>query len=258
MEHVLDLDIVSLVNQYFAFYNILLKLCNILRSISLSSEEKNGAIFLLTCYYIPNVKSCSNYRAVVISEGQPPEVLTQLNSVIRRIDLTCKLGAPVVTGFIITFVSLKASALTLSLWNILSVFLQYWLLMSVYNGIPSLGERNQKRAALRLSPVPEESPSTSQEQTSLLPLDANYSESSNSSWTRKIIERFSKSPYIIAWRVYLQQDVVLPGVSLALLYFTILRLTSYGIDSLEIVAHIVYYIGFGNNLKMERLPDFPP
>ncbi|KAE9447575.1 hypothetical protein C3L33_20534, partial [Rhododendron williamsianum] len=196
--------------------------------------------------------------AVVISEGQPPEVLTQLNSVIRRIDLTCKLGAPVVTGFIISFVSLEASALTLSLWNILSVFLQYWLLMSVYNGIPSLGERNQKRAALRLSPVPEESPSTSQEQTSLLPLDANYSESSNSSWTRKIIERFSKSPYIVAWRVYLRQDVVLPGVALALLYFTVLRLTSYGIDSLEIVAHIVYNIGFGNNLKMERLPDFHP
>ncbi|KAI8557164.1 hypothetical protein RHMOL_Rhmol05G0315000 [Rhododendron molle] len=187
--------------------------------------------------------------AVVISEGQPPEVLTQLNSVIRRIDLICKLGAPVVTGIIISFVSLKASALTLSIWNILSVFLQYWLLMSVYNGIPSLGERNQKRAALRLSPVPEESPSTSQEQTSLLPLDANYSESSNSSWTRKIIERFSKSPYIVAWRVYLQQDVVLPGVALALLYFSVLSFGTLMTAMLEWEGIPAYVIGIARGVS---------
>lgn len=179
---------------------------------------------------------------MVISEGQPPEVLTQLNSVIRRIDLICKLGAPVVTGFIISFVSLMASALVMSIWNVLAVFLQYWLLTSVYNGIPSLSERNQKRAAIRLSPVPEDSPSTSQEQMSLLPVDGNSSELSNSSWTRKIINFFFKSPYIVAWRVYFQQDVVLPGLALALLYFTVLRLTSQNIEFFEIVCTLHIFV----------------
>ncbi|KAI3920980.1 hypothetical protein MKW92_015743, partial [Papaver armeniacum] len=56
-----------------------------------------------------------------------------MNSVIRRIDLSCELFAPVASGFIISFASLKASAVTFALWNILSVWLQYWLLKSVYN-----------------------------------------------------------------------------------------------------------------------------
>ncbi|KAF6172143.1 hypothetical protein GIB67_029561, partial [Kingdonia uniflora] len=37
----------------------------------------------------------SDLRVVVISNGQPPEVLIKMNSVIRRIDLTCKLFAPI-------------------------------------------------------------------------------------------------------------------------------------------------------------------
>ena len=68
-----------------------------------------------------------------------------MNSVTRRIDLTCKLLAPVVTGFIISFVSLKASALTLALWNTVSVWVEYWLFTSVYKGIPALGLSSQRR-----------------------------------------------------------------------------------------------------------------
>ncbi|XP_062020657.1 solute carrier family 40 member 1-like [Rosa rugosa] len=40
--------------------------------------------------------------AVVISEGHSPEVLTKINSVMRRIDLFCKLCAPVLTGLIMS------------------------------------------------------------------------------------------------------------------------------------------------------------
>ncbi|KAL6998479.1 hypothetical protein U1Q18_008606 [Sarracenia purpurea var. burkii] len=169
------------------------------------------------------VKLHPTYRVVVISEGQPPEILTKMNSVIRRIDLICKLLAPVASGFIISFVSLTASASVLLLWNIVSVFFQYWLLMSVYSGIPSLREMNQKKVS-RLPWMPEEeNPSTSQEKRSLLSDAQIASESFENSWKRKLIERFSNICYIRAWRVYLQQDVVLPGVALALLYFTVLR-----------------------------------
>ncbi|CAL5389949.1 unnamed protein product [Camellia sinensis] len=185
---------------------------------------------------------------VVISEGHAPEYLTQMNSVIRRIDLICKLFAPVVTGFIISFVSLKASALALSIWNTLSVCLQYWLLMSVYNGIPSLRERNQKRVT-RHSPMPEESPSTSQEQRSFLSNAENGSELSktNGKWT--ISRWFSKSPYISAWRVYLQQDVVLPGVALALLYFTVLSFGTLMTATLEWEGIPAYVIGIARGVS---------
>ncbi|KAH1162862.1 hypothetical protein GYH30_001394 [Glycine max] len=136
----------------------------------------------------------TNFPAFILLVN-PPELLTKMNSVTRRIDLTCKLLAPVVTGFIISFVSLKASALTLALWNTVSVWVEYWLFTSVYKGIPALGLSSQRR-----------------------------------------MERPSQ--------IYLKEEVALPGLALALLFFTeylhvigIARGISAGI---EIAATVVY------------------
>jgi solute carrier family 40 (iron-regulated transporter), member 1 len=159
----------------------------------------------------------------VIVKGQPPGMLTKMNSVIRRIDLVCKLFAPVIAGFIISFVSLTASAWSLAIWNILSVFLQYWLLMSVYNGIPALRESNQKRI-LRSAPTDVERSSLIPHEKTIFPDSVeNDPELSNHGWVRRTIERVSRGPYISAWKVYLEQDVVLAGIALSLLYFTVLR-----------------------------------
>lgn len=148
-----------------------------------------------------------------------------MNSIIRRIDLTCKLFAPVVTGFIISFVSLTASAIALAIWNIASVFLIYFLLMSVYKGVPSLRDASQRRVSRSSGRgVDDESTSTTHhEQKSLILSDANNPEQPESSSKGTIIEQFLSLPYISAWRVYIQQDVALPGLALALLYFTVLR-----------------------------------
>lgn len=159
----------------------------------------------------------------MISEGHPSEVLTKMNSIIRRIDLTCKLVAPVITGFIISFVSLKASAMTLAIWTTATVWVEYCLFMSVYNGIPALAESNQRRSRRSMPIDVEESTSTSQERASLLPDDGSNASLAEKNWRRKIIHWISNAPCVGAWRVYLKQDVVLPGVSLALLYFTVLR-----------------------------------
>lgn len=160
----------------------------------------------------------------MISEGHSPEVLTKMNSVIRRIDLFCKLCGPVLTGFIISFVSLKASALTLALWNVISVWVEYWLFISVYNGIPALGESSQRKISRpSQSDLEGTSTSTSQEISCFLSKDANDSEYAEESCLMGLIKLVSRIPYVGAWRVYLQQDCALPGVSLALLYFTVLR-----------------------------------
>lgn len=186
---------------------------------------------------------------VVISEGQPPGVLTQMNSVIRRIDLICKLFAPVVSGFIISFVSLTASAWTLAIWNVLSVFLQYWLLISVYNGIPALGERNQRRIQ-RFAPADVETISLVPNENNRLPdSDGNAAEVTSHGWMSRSIDRISKVPYIRAWKLYLEQDVVLAGISLALLYFTVLSFGTLMTATLEWEGIPAYIIGIARGIS---------
>ncbi|KAJ6969037.1 hypothetical protein NC653_036873 [Populus alba x Populus x berolinensis] len=161
---------------------------------------------------------------VLISEGQTPDVLPKINSTIRRIDLTCKLLAPVISGFIMSFISVKASAMTLATWNTVAVWLEYWLFTSVYTGIPALAESSQRRIS-RLSPSDTvEMASTSAERVGLISQSDEISVSVEIGWRRRLTDWFSKNPFVGAWSVYSQQDVVLPGVALALLYFTVLSL----------------------------------
>ncbi|PSS17672.1 Solute carrier family 40 member like [Actinidia chinensis var. chinensis] len=129
-----------------------------------------------------------------------------------------------------------------------SVCLVYWLLTSAYNGIPPLHEMNQKRVS-RLPPMPEESPSTHQEKISLLSEAGNDSELSENSWKRKIIGRIFKNSYVSAWRVYFQQDVVLPGVALALIYFTVLSFGTLMTATLEWEGIPAYIIGIARGVS---------
>ncbi|KAK7260039.1 hypothetical protein RIF29_25760 [Crotalaria pallida] len=179
---------------------------------------------------------------LVISEGQPPELLTKMNSVTRRIDLSCKLLAPVITGFIISFVSLKASAITLALWNTISVWVEYWLFTSVYNGIPALGQSSQRRMA-RFSQSDMERDKQTLEEDSLLLFTGGSSESADRERKKNFSEWISEIPYIAAWRVYLQQEVVLPGVALALLFLTVLSFGTLMTATLEWEGIPAYVIG---------------
>ncbi|PHU04815.1 Solute carrier family 40 member 1 [Capsicum chinense] len=185
---------------------------------------------------------------VVISEGHPPGLLTKMNSIIRRIDLICKLFAPVVTGFIISFVSLTASAMTLALWNIISVCLEYWLLTSVYNGIPALRESSLRRVSRSLPEHSDFSPAISHEQKSSLHSDEIGFEQSENLW-RKIIDSISRLPCLSAWKVYLQQDVVLPGLALALLFFTVLSFGTLMTATLEWEGIPAYVIGIARGVS---------
>lgn len=188
---------------------------------------------------------------VVISKGHSSNLLTKLNSRIRRIDLICKLFAPVITGFIISFVSMIASAVTLAIWNILSVFLQYSLLNSVYKGIPALSESNRKRGLKGTTRNDQEQgASTSHEQTSRHHDTHDHSEdaSSGNLMIRELVRKVSDS-FIRAWRVYLQQDVVLPGLSLALLYFTVLSFGTLMTATLEWDGIPAYIIGSARGIS---------
>lgn len=189
---------------------------------------------------------------VVISEGHSTSFLSKMNSRIRRIDLICKLFAPVIAGFIISFVSLLASAASLAIWNILSVFLQYWLLNSVYEGIPALSERSRKwDLKSTITNDQEQTPSTSHEQTSRHhdTYDHSKDTSSENTMVNIFVKRVSDSPYIRAWHVYLQQDVLLPGLSLAILYFTVLSFGTLMTATLEWDGIAAYIIGTGRGIS---------
>jgi len=154
---------------------------------------------------------------VVISCGHPPAVLTGINSVVRRIDLSCKLLAPVFSGLVFSFVSAQASAAALALWNVASVGLEYWLFVSVYNGVPALAAENGRRRAadVVLLPSPEE-------------IAAPPPAERAADWRT----RLSIIPCWESWVVYARQDVALPGVALAFLYFTVLRQANRNSDEL--------------------------
>ncbi|KAL6603922.1 hypothetical protein ACP70R_044283 [Stipagrostis hirtigluma subsp. patula] len=146
---------------------------------------------------------------VVISSGHPPAVLTAINAVVRRIDLSCKLLAPVFSGLVISFVSAQASAAALALWNVAAVGVQYWLFVTVYNGVPALAENAQLRAADSTATLLPSSEVATPAETGL-------------DWRTRLTEQLSILPCWESWVVYVRQDVALPGVALAFLYFTVL------------------------------------
>ncbi|CAA6669283.1 unnamed protein product [Spirodela intermedia] len=172
---------------------------------------------------------------VVISAGQPPQALTKLNSVIRRIDLSCNLLAPVFSGFIISFISLRASAVSLALWNTVAVWLQYWLLNSVYNGIPALCESSQRRAAKLISVDRLE--------------EEGIVEAPSPSLRSRALDWLYGFLLFDAWAVYLKQEVVLPGIALALLYFTVLGFGTMMTAALKWQGVPAYVIAMGRGVS---------
>lgn len=186
---------------------------------------------------------------VVISNGQPTELLTEMNSVIRRIDLICKLCAPVLSGFIISFISLRASAIFLAIWNLVSVWLQYWLLTSVYEGIPTLSESSQRRISKQIPTDSLESASILDENKSSTSLQESNLVLETSDWKKRITGRLSKFPCFDAWIVYAKQEIVLPGVALALLYFTVLSFGTLMTATLEWNGIPAYVIGIARGVS---------
>ncbi|VVB13082.1 unnamed protein product [Arabis nemorensis] len=162
---------------------------------------------------------------VVMSEGHSPTVLTRMNSVIRSIDLSSKLLSPVITGLIISFVSLRASAITFAVWATITMWIEHFLFISVYNGVPAIVKSDERRS-LRLSQRQEEERDVAssyhvpflQETTE----DESHGNTQSRSGIMRILERVSESSFVSAWRNYLNQEIMLPGVALALLFFTVL------------------------------------
>ncbi|CAN7008477.1 unnamed protein product [Brassica oleracea var. botrytis] len=182
--------------------------------------------------------------AVIMSEGHPPAVLTRMNSVIRGIDLSSKLLSPVFTGLIISFVSLKASAITFAFWATITAWVEYWLFISVYNGAPAISQSNERRILRSMTnPVEETNAHVS------VSIVRGTGNPPRRTAMLKVFDRVSKSSFVGAWRVYIKQEVVLPGVSLALLFFTVLSFGTLMTATLQWEGIPTYIIGIGRGIS---------
>lgn len=183
---------------------------------------------------------------LAVAEGQRIATLTELNSAMRGIDLTCKLMAPVLVGMIMSFVSVLAAAILLCVWNIVSIGFEYYLLRCLYIESPEL---QQKRIVVDNSyeHVPntaEESidPATDRLVSSCVPEDnekanelvSNFhtTHSSRTSWekvchwTSILHRRALELHFVQGFKVYAAQEMLLAAVALAMLYFTVLSFGS--------------------------------
>lgn len=154
---------------------------------------------------------------VVISENEAPGVLAEINSVMRRIDLSCKLLAPVLVGALMSFVSPLWCAVMIASWNALSVGFEYWFLHRVYWSIAALQQQKapsrQTSAGSGKLGIEDRELGPFQEDEVDVAADEKAAARRTPFWGK----------IFGGWRVYFQQEVVLAGVSLALLYFTVLR-----------------------------------
>lgn len=170
---------------------------------------------------------------VVSSQGAPSvrgTVLSSLNSTMRRIDLSCKLLAPIAAGLLMSLKSTIAAAVFIAVWNALSTFGEYYFLHIVYQKVPALAEKavpTLERTTPALEPDFEagdlEEEALVSEGVLLRPRAV-----SRGRWLEMVRSglRDVLAPvrsFVSGWRLYAKQETVLAGVALALLYLTVLR-----------------------------------
>ncbi|KAK9486051.1 Ferroporti-1 [Lipomyces starkeyi] len=137
---------------------------------------------------------------VVVIAGSSTDDLRRLNSIMRRIDLFCKMAGPLAISFLIGFTVL-GSVWALLILNVVSVFVEYFTIARVYRLVPAL--------ATRPAIVDHEGASDSAEDSLLAP-ENDISDSAVPA---------SVSPL----STYIYHDLFLPSFALSCLYFTVLN-----------------------------------
>lgn len=180
--------------------------------------------------------------------------LAATNAILRRIDLVCKILAPALVGQIMTYVSKAAGVILIAAWNVVSVFFEYFMLLKVFHAVPSLAIKKIDKT--RHGTTTDDSQSNSfqtdherqQQGDSRDRLDWMERESSandNDGDRETLVPRARvatsgkpKKPGIfqrlknkaqtlkVGFQIYMRQSVVLPGLALAAVYFTVLSFGS--------------------------------
>ncbi|EJU04237.1 hypothetical protein DACRYDRAFT_114607 [Dacryopinax primogenitus] len=135
-----------------------------------------------------------------ISSGSPAS-LTRLNAFLRRIDLLCKLLAPLFVSFL-TLQSNSVSIMVLMGISFVTMFFEFVWIQTVHNEFPALVSEQAKRLAIQAQATP---PSTR--------------------WSISALRRALKQ-LLIDWKDFQRTPVFPTAVSISLLYMTTLAFDS--------------------------------
>jgi iron-regulated transporter 1 len=128
---------------------------------------------------------------VIIASGDVDR-LAKMNSIFRTIDLVCLTLTPTLAGLLFDFTSYVVVAIAIGGWNVISVFLEFLLLVSIYRQFPGLSAKK----AVSVAP---------DSKSGLLS---------------------SLGASLAGWKFYFRHHTMLAGLGLALLYMTVLGFDS--------------------------------
>ena len=75
---------------------------------------------------------------IVVIAGGDSNRLATMNSIFRTIDLVCLTLTPTLAGILFSYTSYLICAVFIGVWNVISVFLEFLLLVSIYQEFPAL------------------------------------------------------------------------------------------------------------------------
>ena len=151
----------------------------------------------------------------------------------RRIDLCCKLMAPVLVGAVITYTDYFTSTIFVAGWNVISYFAEFGLLCIVYCYVPTLAYKKYRKQTL-LTETSEDQSEGGEMATEKS--DVHEGDDDNvfvaephksKSCKQRFVAVLSKliTPYITirdGWKIYARQEIARVGIAMSLLYITVL------------------------------------
>jgi len=79
---------------------------------------------------------------IVVVSMNDPERLASMNAVFRTIDLLTLMLSPIVGGLLFDFVGYSFAAIFIGCWNVVSVIVEYLLLILIYRDFPELARKD--------------------------------------------------------------------------------------------------------------------
>ena len=150
---------------------------------------------------------------VIVIAHKDENVLRQINSQMRRIDLFCKLVSPLVIA-LIDGVSTQVALLVTFCINTLSMVLEYALIARVYQTVPALATRERSDPSETLSIQSAPRPSA-----------------------------WSLLSFVDNLKIYVSQQAFLPSLSLSMLYLTVLSFAGQMLTYLLSVGYTSTIVG---------------
>ena len=180
------------------------------------------------------------------------DMLANANALLRRIDLSVAILAPVGVGLLMTVVSDLAGIIFICSWNVLTVFAEYFLLLHVYRNDPDLPQK--ANVDVREDVIVNNTGNDSLGENAV-----SMRSFKTPSTNLNFLHRFKA--IVSGWKVYHRQQVFLAGFALAWLYLTVLGFnaitTSYAYSQGLKEVYVSICFGLGSLLGIAGTYLFP-